>query len=73
MVLTFVRNNPLCYSYSTKLTNRTIHLKSYFNYDYEHECSTLSDLVDKDLYVFDSRAKLIDWYNVNNLYNGLIT
>lgn len=83
LVETHIRRNPLCYSYSTDLRNRTSPPKTFFNHDYEHECSTLEfkyangtiDLEKDILKNFDQRAKLIDWYNINELYkdNGVFT
>jgi hypothetical protein len=75
MVETFVRNNPLCYSYSTKSFNR-INPKSYFNQEFEYQCSTLWSQPNH-LQNFDKRAKLIDWYEMdlvfkeNKIYSNL--
>ena len=72
MVQTFIRRNPLCYSYATEMRNRTSVQKTYFNQDYSHECSTLKifdNVTEIDYFQnFDERAKLIDWYSVDNLY-----
>ena len=76
MVQTFIRRNPLCYSYATEMRNRINPPKTFFNQDWIHECSTLKfkdedgSIIEKDIPLsnFDERAKLIDWYDVDQLY-----
>jgi len=58
---TFVRRNPVCYSYSTSIRD-TIKV-SYFNFDFAHECSKINGTV------FDKRIFLFDYYNISKIYS----